>query len=169
MRILRCQPVMPQENIWYSDRIYYLQRCLFEIMFCPKSEGGSLDSALAIAGIMFCGNCLRDIPLTFEVFKKAVARLKSVIQDLEDCGLLIDDPQLDHRLFWAIGFGGVAADGKPERAWYVAKFRQLCDARNIQDWGSAKAVLEAFLWESSYDGAGHLLWVEANVENCLPG
>ena len=160
LKELRKLSYLPEDNIWYSDRLYYLQRNLVEIVYCPNTPR-PVDRVCAMAALMYCGHCLRDVPLTFQVIARAVTRLKAAIIRLEKEISADTDREAKKVMFWILGFGGVAAEGKPERDWFVAKFRALCDELDINDWETASGVLKDVLWQSELDDAASKLWLEA--------
>jgi hypothetical protein len=160
LKELRKLSNLPQDNIWYSDKIYYLQRNLVEIVYCPNTPR-PVDRVCAMAALMYCGHCLRDVPLTFQVIARAVARLKAVIIEYEEEITANADTEAKKVMFWILGFGGVAAEGKLERDWYVAKFRSSCDDLNINDWETANGILKDVLWQAELDDAASKLWLEA--------
>lgn len=160
LKEIRKRPNLPEDNIWYSDKIYYLQRNLVEFVYCPNTPE-PLDRVCAMAALMYCGHCLRDVPFTFQVIARAVTRLKDSIVEYEKETSPPSETEDKKRMFWILGFGGVAAEGKPERDWFVAKFRASCDDLDINDWETANGVLEGVLWQSDLDGAASKLWLEA--------
>jgi hypothetical protein len=160
LKEIRKRPNLPEDNIWYSDKIYYLQRNLVEVVYCPSTPK-PLDRVCAMAALMYCGHCLRDVPFTFQVIARAVTRLKDSIVECEKESSPASETEDKKRMFWILGFGGVAAEGKPERDWFVAKFRASCDDLDINDWETAKGVWEGVLWQSGLDDAASKLWLEA--------
>ena len=163
MHKLRSSAVLPREDIWYSDKIYYLQRSLFDIIHNPDLLSSSLDAACGIAGLIYCTHCLRDIPFTFQVISKAVSRLKSAIEGIETEQLQVQISTAGVRLLWVLGLGGVAAEGKRDRSWFAAKFKDMCGVMSLIDWESTKAVLESVLWQEELNDAGERLWDESRV------
>lgn len=154
---------MPQEDIWYSDKIYYLQRNLFDIAH-DASYHSPIDSVCALAALIYCGHCLRDIPLSYVVTAKAVTRLKDAIELYEMFNFWNGDYELTKKMLWILGFGGIAAEGKSEREWFVKKFRFCCFNMGVTDWNTAKAAIDNVLWEPDLDDAGVRFWEESNKE-----
>ena len=151
---------LPEDNIWYSDKIYYLQRNLIEVVYCPNTPR-PVDRVCAMAALMYCGHCLRDVPLTFQVIARAVTRLKAAIIDYEKNMSSEPDKEEKRVMFWILGFGGVAAVGKPERDWFVGKFRAICDELGVNEWEKANRMLKDVLWQSELDHGASKLWLEA--------
>lgn len=152
---------MPDEDIWYSDKIYYLQRSLFDIAH-DSSYHMPIDSVSALAALIYCGHCLRDIPLSYAVTSKAVTRLQSALELYETFNLWMGDPELTKKMFWILAFGGIAAEGKSERAWFVQKFRFCSFDLNLNTWESARLILDGILWEPGLDDAGIRLFEDSN-------
>ncbi|KAH9212874.1 fungal-specific transcription factor domain-containing protein [Leptodontidium sp. 2 PMI_412] len=161
LRILRQRATMPDEDIWYSDKIYYLQRSLFDIAH-DSSYHMPIDSVSALAALIYCGHCLRDIPLSYAVTSKAVTRLQSALELYETFNLWMGDPELTKKMFWILAFGGIAAEGKSERAWFVQKFRFCSFDLNLNTWESARLILDGILWEPGLDDAGVRLFEDSN-------
>lgn len=61
----------------------------------------------------------------------------------------------------------MAAEGKPERGWYVVRFRRTADALGLWSWRDVKGVLEGALWTKELDGPGWRLWVETGGDVVL--
>jgi hypothetical protein len=167
MHNLRRSPILPQEDIWYSDKIYYLQCSLFDIIHNPNTPNRSLDAASALAGLIYCTHCLRDIPLTFQVIANAVTSLEAIIEQLEHEQFQIEGGMLGVRHLWVLGLGGVAAEGKRERDWFVVKFKKRCVVMGLINWDSAKGILERLLWQDRLNEAGKRLWAETTVVTVL--
>ena len=165
MSMLRKQSVLPEENIWYSDKIYSLQHRLFDEIQTSYSQRGSLDAACSIAALIFCSTCLRDIGFNFRIIATAVTRLKAAILEFLEKHLIpkIDFP-LGLKLFWVLGLGGIASDGKDERRWFVEKFRKMAGVLGLKDWEAAEGVLGSVLWQEDLSGFGRKMWVEAHSD-----
>jgi hypothetical protein len=165
MHVIRTSTAEPPEDLWYSDKIYYVQRSLYDVLHQPPNEIGMLDTACATAALIFCGHCLRDVPLSFMVTTKAVARLKLAIEaSLQSISHTINS-HLQKRLFWILGFGGTAAEGKAERAWFVSEFRKISSALYLNNketaWQTAKSALESVLWSDKLDEPASRFWAES--------
>jgi len=153
-------PVQPEENIWYSDRIYYFQRSLYEIIHRPASDSQDLEIPGAIAALIYCCNCLRDTPLNFRVIFKAVTRLKESLQPVSRSVMLSQYSGFHFKLFWILGLGGAASEGKPERTWLVEEFRIVRDILEVQSWEETRSILEGMLWHPALDRCGKRFWDE---------
>jgi len=66
-------------------------------------------------------------------------------------------------MFWILAFGGVCAEGKPEREWFATKFWVASGQLQLKDWESAKEILDAILWQPELDDGGVRLWTEAHT------
>jgi len=161
MHAVRISTSEPLEDIWYIDKIYYLQSSLYDIIHQPPYESGILDTACAFAALIFCGHCLRDVPLSFSVHIKAVTRLKTAIEIAQSSIAYTVDPHLRKRLFWILGLGGTAAEGKPEKPWFVDQLRNIFRDMHLNgSWESARPVLKSVLWNECLDEPGKKLWEE---------
>lgn len=156
LHIIRRSAAPPPElDIWYSDKIYFLQRNLFDIAH-GSSNVPQLDSICALAALIYCGHCLRDIPLSYAVTANAVTRLKNTLEVFDVAS--IQDQESWDKYFWVLSFGGVAAEGKREQEWFVLKFRAMRDYLELADWDAARSILDKVLWQTELDPAGKRLW-----------
>lgn len=90
----------------------------------------------------------------------AVRRLKASIQEL-DGG---EEEQTDVEkkwMFWVLAFGGVAAEGREEREWFVEEFGGFVRGMKLRKWEEARGILEEVLWEDVLDEGGKRLWIKA--------
>lgn len=157
LEFIRTSSTLPEENIWYSDQVYYLQHCLLAIINSPKY--GQLDTIFSIAAVIFCCTCFRDVNFNFRVVADGVRRLKDALEALDaDQSLMIE--KHCHRLFWTSTLGAIAAEGKREKPWLVEKMKTMCKILNLSTWKSAKKILEDILWQSKLDQFGSRLWRE---------
>lgn len=165
LQAVRDYTVDPPENIWYSDRIYYLNRALYEIIHRPLAEGEELDAPGAMIAIVYCRNGLRDVPLRFRVIANQVTRAREALELLPAKYLRPQDPKMQTRLFWIMGLGGTAAEGlEADRAWFVREFGKLSESIGVHSWDDAKAILQNILWHPELDGPGRRFWDEAGQE-----
>ncbi|KAF4631206.1 hypothetical protein G7Y89_g6916 [Cudoniella acicularis] len=166
----------PRENLFYSDKIYHFQHQLFTIIHSSPSFYTSLDKACSIVALLFCCYALKDIPFTFRIFTKGVERLKILVALHEenskgDDGVMGrndgDEIEVKRKLFWAVGLGALAAEGKDEWGWFVERIREMCVVMGVDCWDKARSILESVLWQNDLNEAGERLWKEANLDNIL--
>jgi hypothetical protein len=70
-------------------------------------------------------------------------------------------PQAQPALRWVLTLGGIAAENRPEREWFVHTLAQAALTNGIYSWSDLKAVLEFMLWyDTACDRAGYTLWLE---------
>jgi hypothetical protein len=160
LKALRKRAHMPKEDIWYSDKIYYLQRHILDIAH-SSDYPQPLDSVCALAALIYCGHCLRDIPLTFTAVRNGVTRLKAAIETYEREYSWTQDGDLARKMFWILSFGGVCAEGKLEGEWFATKFCVCSGQLQLKDWIDAKEILDNILWQPELDEGGFRLWTEA--------
>lgn len=162
LKALKKRANMPKEDIWYSDKVYYLQRHILDIAH-SSDYPRPLDTVCALAALIYCGHCLRDVPLTFTAVSNGVKRLKPAIERYEREHNWIQDADLARKMFWILAFGGVCAEGKPEREWFATKFWVASGQLQLKDWESAKEILDAVLWQPELDDGGVRLWKGAHA------
>jgi hypothetical protein len=158
LQFIRRSSIRPEENVWYSDKVYYLQHCLLEIVHSPRCT--PLDTAFSIAALIFCAICFRDINFRFRAVADAVPRIQNSLRDLQTDYFPFNDAQFATRTFWVLVFGGMAAEGKQDRPWFVEKLRISSEILGFRSWTTAKLVLEDVLWQSKLDEYGSRLWRE---------
>lgn len=161
LRTIRRGPVVPSEDLWYSDKIYFLQRNLFDIAH-SSSYATALDASCSLAALIYCGHCLRDISLSYAVTANAVTRLKNSL-DLLGVGD-IQDQDLADKYFWVLGFGGIAAEGRLEQEWFAVRFRMMSDYLSLSDWKGARSAFDKILWQKELDPAGQRLWEASRLD-----
>ncbi|KAE8443125.1 hypothetical protein EG329_002369 [Mollisiaceae sp. DMI_Dod_QoI] len=153
--IKNCSSV-PKEDIRYSDRVYYAQYCLLQVLHNPETS--QLDTALSIVGLIYCAVCFRDMSFNFRVIGESVIRLKYILE------FVVNDRPYDSRecekLFWVLMMGGMAAEGKEERSLFVVDLSWVCGLLSINMWETAKLILEGIAWQSELDSFGIRLWKE---------
>lgn len=149
---------MPEEDIGYSDQVFFLQKSLYAIVHSPTAT--SIEIAGSSAALIFCCYMLRDISFSFSIIVKAVKRLKE--------GMLKVDLERDINsewVFWILGFGSVGAEGKQERSWFVEKFAEMCGRCGVRSWAEMRDRLIGLLWGEALDDRGLRVWRE--VERVL--
>jgi hypothetical protein len=158
LQFIRRSLILPGENVWYSDKVYYLQHCLMEILHSPRCT--PLEAAFSMAALIFCAICFRDINFHFRAVADAVPRIKNSLRDLKTDYFPFNDAQFATRTFWVLIFGGMAAEGKQDRPWFVEKLRISSGILGFRSWTTAKVVLGDVLWQSKLDEYGNRLWRE---------
>ncbi|RAL11920.1 uncharacterized protein BO97DRAFT_443623 [Aspergillus homomorphus CBS 101889] len=72
-----------------------------------------------------------------------------------------DHPQARTALFWVLFLGGIAAEDRPERAWYVELISQVAGSHGIYTWDEARKILRVMLWyDRACERGGRKLWLE---------
>jgi hypothetical protein len=151
---LRAKTSMPEEDIGYSDQVFFLQQSLYSIIH--SSTAVPLEIACAGAALVYSCHVLRDIPFAFTIFVKAVKRLKEVL-----LGVDMEREMNEDWLFWILGFGSVGAEGKEEWSWFVENFARTCRRCGVQSWVEMRERLSRVLWGEALDERGLRVWYEA--------
>jgi len=139
--------------------VYFLQRQLFEIIHSEEST--KLEVACATASLVFCYHMLRDVPFSFGIAGKAVRRLKEALLSVNEEERDVDSGKgKGEMLFWTLGFGAIAAEGKEEGRWFVRKFGEVCKVLGVETWEEVRGRLEGVLWGEALDGPGMRVWGE---------
>jgi hypothetical protein len=158
LEVIRMSSILPKENVRYSDKVYYLQHCLLAIIHSP--DYGQHDTVFATAALIFCCACFRDVNFNFRVVADGVKSLKYALETFE-ASHSFNGAENINRLFWTFALGGMAAEGKRERPWFVDKMKLMCGLLVLRSWDSARAILEGILWQSQLDQYGCRLWRDA--------
>jgi hypothetical protein len=144
---------MPEEDIGYSDQVFFLQRNLYAIVH--SSTAGPLEIACAGAALVYCCHMLRDIPFAFTIVVKAVKRLKEVLLRVD-----MERESNQEWLFWILGFGSVGAEGKEEWPWFVESFANMFNRSGVRSWVEMRERLSRVLWGKALDEMGLRVWGE---------
>ncbi|KAJ8103690.1 hypothetical protein POJ06DRAFT_284672 [Lipomyces tetrasporus] len=84
---------------------------------------GSLARSIGLASTIYLYIVLREIPLSCFIIGKVVTKLKTALEFDDFAGVL---PQWAHKLLWVLVVGGIAALGRPEQSWFVARLSAWC-------------------------------------------
>lgn len=157
LELIRTSSVLPEEDVAYSDKVYYLQHCLLAIIHSPAY--GQFDTVFAVSALIFCCTCFRDVNFNSRVIADGVKRLRNELEAL-DIEYFFMDTASSNRLFWTVTMGAIAAEGKAERPWLIDKVKTMSEVLNLERWESAKLVLGDILWQAQLDHSGRRLWRE---------
>jgi hypothetical protein len=62
-------------------------------------------------------------------------------------------------VFWCAAMGALAAQGGGERAWFLAQWKGSARRLEMENWSTARAVLERWLWwEYLFGVVGQVMW-----------
>jgi Fungal specific transcription factor domain len=159
--------ITQQHDIRTSDQLYCSQARLYALCCHPYGGKRPLVTATTAAMLIYSYRCLRDTSFTFRIIGQLVRNLKAeLLQILEEELLACEHAE---RFLWVLAMGGMAAEGKCERPWYVVNFRMMADGLGLWSWRQVKRVLEGILWMKELDGPGWKLWVETGGDMILDG
>ncbi|KAE9375953.1 hypothetical protein N431DRAFT_481146 [Stipitochalara longipes BDJ] len=154
------------DPLWYSDKIYLIQRSLICLTMDPEPYQTSLDTACYMTASLYVDCRLRDLGARSVAIGTGVSKLRAflpqVFQELpQDFGLSVS---VD-RILWVLVFAGIAANGRPERPWLVEKLANMCRILKFESWVELTAILKIILWDEEWEVPRELLW--SKVEECL--
>lgn len=118
--------------------------------------------ACRLAGLIFAVGVTFPLPVQRAPFIPLVERLQAELQasELESTWSSRGAVRV---LVWVLMMGGIAATGRPERAWFVATLHRVTVSSGVSGWRELKLALESMLWlNSACDRAGKQLWDEFN-------
>jgi hypothetical protein len=150
------------DTMWYSDKTYLVQRSLVYLSLHPQSEDAALDTACCLAASIFVDSCFRDLGFHAGVIGQLVSKLRTACESLSPLQGEVDDG-IDEcatltKLLWVFAFGGIAAVGRPERAWFVEQLAHVCSALELDSWEEMVECLGTILWNACWEVPRGLLW-----------
>jgi hypothetical protein len=78
--------------------------------------------------------------------------------------LVATNPPENNLVLWVFAVGGVAADGLPERQWFVSHLIHFADSMGIESWEEMKSRIRVVIWhEILCDRPHHKLWREVEA------
>lgn len=102
--------------------------------------------------------CVSNSKLSWKALQKLVRELKTSIEQTE----ILFDEYNANLLLWILVLGGIAAESKQERPWYIKQLANYARTNCIEDWEDVEDIMHGFLWSSSAcRQAGTKLWTEA--------
>jgi hypothetical protein len=140
-----------------SNSLYRTERSLLTLsnIWGPRKfvTSGSL------AAIIYADNQIRGINFRARIMDRVIERLQHAL------GMVMDDiSQYDLKenaaraILWVLIVGGVAADHRPCRGWFIEKILDFCDVLDMRTWADTEEILQKFLWPAAWDKPGYLLW-----------
>ncbi|KAL4862080.1 hypothetical protein BDV12DRAFT_203388 [Aspergillus spectabilis] len=96
-----------------------------------------------------------------------LGRLANLIQGVLESSnsyAIWNGEQPEAALLWVLMLGGIAAEGFPNRFWYVEKLQKVISRSKIVSWPNMCRVLGSIAWwPSACSKPGHDLWVEVEI------
>ncbi|EHA25923.1 hypothetical protein ASPNIDRAFT_212853 [Aspergillus niger ATCC 1015] len=93
-----------------------------------------------------------------------LAKLIQNVLQISDLASTWSHPQARIALFWVLVLGGIAADDRPERAWFVHVLSQAAASHGIRSWVDARKLLGLMVWsDRACDRPGSDLWAEVKL------
>lgn len=140
-----------------SDSLYRTEKSLLTL---SKIWGPSkFVTSGALAAIIYTDNQIRGINFRARIMDRVIERLQHAL------GKVMDDiPQHDLKenaaraILWVLIVGGVAADYRPCRGWFLERILDLCDVLDMRTWEDMEEILQKFLWPAAWHKPGFLLW-----------
>jgi hypothetical protein len=153
------------DHIWYSDKIYLLQRSLMDIAYNKQHNTYHIDRACAIAALIYLHTGLCEVRIRSKVISVLVSRLKAELQMvMKGFGPGEDIGEMTRKLVWALYFGGVACGFEGQREWYLEQLGIACEALGLEAWPDMLAVLESMFWKDGCEQPTGALWRELEAK-----
>ncbi|GFG20819.1 hypothetical protein IFM61606_00811 [Aspergillus udagawae] len=126
----------------------------------PTPHHQAVYEACRLAALIYAVGVTFPLPFQCSPFPRLAKLLQEVLQT-PDAPSLWTHPQAQVTLLWVLTLGGIAAENRPERDWFVHTLGQAASHNGIYSWPDLKAVLEFMLWyDTACDRAGYALWLE---------
>ncbi|KAL2069219.1 hypothetical protein VTL71DRAFT_15557 [Oculimacula yallundae] len=151
------------DNIWYSDKVYLIQRNLTHMWVSPSAAGSRLDTLCCLAASIYVDSCLRDLGFHCPIIGHLVGLLKKDSEAL----IFSNDPNLFgcevgdevvERLMWVFGIASVASSSWPERDWFVEQFALACSSLKVTSWPQAESMLRKYMWNAQWVSSSPSFW-----------
>lgn len=124
-----------------------------------------LYDAIRHTAIIYSAAVTFPLPSLSGIFGKLAAALKTTMEESELDAWRRPCPKV---FLWILVMGGIAANGTPDRKWYVRNLAALSRALDLSEWNDVAEELENWLWlESACDAGGRLLWMEVLSERLV--
>jgi hypothetical protein len=149
------------DHIWYSDKIYLVQRSLMDVAYNKQHETSHIDRACAIAALIYVHTGLCEVKIHSKVVGVLVFRLKAELQMAMrrfEPGASSGDST--KKLVWALYFGGIASGLESERQWFSGHLVTACEALGLDAWPDMQAILETIFWKDGWEQLTGALWRE---------
>ncbi|GFF36945.1 hypothetical protein IFM58399_04723 [Aspergillus lentulus] len=132
----------------------------------PHPHHQTIYEACRLAALIYAVGVTFPLPSQCSPLPRLATLLQETLQQTAAATPLWTHPQAQVALLWALTLGGIAAENRPERAWFVQTLAQAAANNRIYSWPELKSVLEFMLWyDTACDRAGYTLWLE--VAGCL--
>lgn len=92
-----------------------------------------------------------------------MTRLKAAIEQHESAHVWKAERGDSEKMYWILGFGGIAAEAKAEHAWFVRRFAEVGKEMMVGSWEETRMVFVEVLWQEELDDAGARLWEQAQA------
>jgi hypothetical protein len=146
-----------------SDSLYRTERSLLTLsnIWGPRKfvTSGSL------AAMIYTDNQIRGINFRARIMDRVIERLQDAL------GMVMDDisqhdlkDNATRAILWVLIVGGVAADYRACRGWFLERILDFCDVLDMRTWKDTEEMLQRFLWPAAWHKPGYHLWED--VEEC---
>ncbi|GIK04255.1 hypothetical protein Aspvir_008334 [Aspergillus viridinutans] len=126
----------------------------------PTPLHQTVYEACRLAALIYAVGVTFPLPSQCSPHPRLAKLLQETLQT-PDAPSLWTHPQAQVVLLWVLTLGGIAAENRPERDWFVHTLGQAASRNGIYCWSELKAVLEFMLWyDTACDRAGYTLWLD---------
>ncbi|KAM0091583.1 hypothetical protein ACP6JD_005087 [Aspergillus fumigatus] len=127
----------------------------------PTPHHQTIYETCRLAALIYAVGVTFPLPFQCSPLPRLANLLQETLQQTPDATPLWTHPNAQIALLWALTLGGIAAENRPERAWFVHTLAQAASSNGIYFWPKLKSVLEFMLWyDAACDEAGYSLWLE---------
>ncbi|KAE9366639.1 hypothetical protein N431DRAFT_495079 [Stipitochalara longipes BDJ] len=149
------------DHIWYSDKIYLVQRSLMHVAYSKQYESSHIDRACALAALIYVHTGLCEVRIHPKVINILILRLKTELQlAMRRSAPGSSSGNTTRKFVWALYFGGVTSSLESEREWFLNQLVTACEALGLETWLDMQAILEAIFWKDGCEQITGALWRE---------
>ncbi|XRM43434.1 hypothetical protein ABZX51_006610 [Aspergillus tubingensis] len=153
-----------------SDQRNLTQYTLLSLPAASQLDGFSaykpheiIYEACRLAALIYGVGVVFPLPYQSTPLGQLAKLIQNVLQ-ISDLASTWSHPQARIALFWVLVLGGIAADDRPERAWFVHVLSQAAASHGIRSWVDARKLLGLMVWsDRACDRPGSDLWAEVKL------
>ena len=150
------------ENRGLSDCLWPVERRALMLAYRMDWVGGDLDIdqsmslACSLTALIFVHWRLRDLPVTYRIFDRPIARLQAVLASTDD--LLLTWTFAPELLVWALVTGATVSHKRPQKRWFDKTLATVTESLGISRWPTLRNVLRNFIYLEADDSPYVDVW-----------
>jgi hypothetical protein len=139
-----------------SNKIYNVE---YDLLLLNELQNTNIDSnrcifafeavPLKMAAHLYLWLAIRELPPTSELLYKILQRLHGSLKPVLPGWFNASEERM-YWLLWILFVGGVAANGRKERSWFVNELGHVCIDLKIWTLDGLKECLERVVWQDAW-------------------